>query len=308
MRHTRTTVALFTAFAVMGALTACGADGGDGAGGGGDATPAEAGGTEEALRAAVRANVDAINGGRADAVHDLLSERCRARTTVEEVGFGLELIRELYGNLTLEEVTVRDMDGNTAVVEGKTGIEALDRAEEEGGGGRWVHEKGEWRNDECDDTDTAGTDGDTVGEGDAGRADTDLPLGEPHTWADKVALTITDVSGIPADRIGEYDHVPEGQAPFTVTLTITNGSGDPVDLEDFHLSVRGITTGGSADSVYLDGSEFLEGRLAAGQTREHEEHFSFDTDKYGHDIVIEGNRLSDLVNPDSPTWIAALDR
>ncbi|MCE7079612.1 hypothetical protein LZF96_05340 [Streptomyces sp. ST2-7A] len=306
MRHTRTTVALFTAFTVLGTLTACGEGTGDGTGGEGAST--EAGGTEEALRDAVQANMDAINGGHADAMYNLLSERCRARTTMEEVEFSLGLIKELYGNLTLEEVIVRDMDGNTAIVEGKTGIEALDRAEEEDGGGRWIHEDGDWRNDECDDTDPADTDENTVGEEHADQSGADLPLGDTHTWDDGVALTITDVTEIPADRIGEYDYVSEGQTPFTVTLTVVNDSGNPVDLDDFYISVQGITTGGSAESVYLDGSEILEGRLATGQTREHEEHFSLDTDKYGQDIVIEGNRLSALMGPDSPTWIATLGR
>ncbi|MBB0242742.1 hypothetical protein FNQ90_01115 [Streptomyces alkaliphilus] len=307
MRHTRTTAVLFTAFTLLGALTACGADSGDEGGTGGEGSSTEAGGTEEALREAVQANVDAINGGRADAVYTLLSERCRTQTTMEEVEFSLELIKELYGDLTLEDVTVHEVDGHTALVEGKTGVEALDRAEEEDGGGRWIHEDGNWRNDECDDTDTAEAEG-NFEEEDSDRSGADLALGETHTWDDGVALTLTEVTEIPAEGIGEYDYVSEGQTPFTVTLTIVNDSGSPVDLDDFYVSVQGTTTGGSADSVYLDGSEFLEGRLAAGQTREHEEHFSFDTEKYGHDLVIEANRPSDFLNPDSPAWIATLGR
>ncbi|MDT0306115.1 hypothetical protein RM780_03950 [Streptomyces sp. DSM 44917] len=136
---------------------------------------------------------------------------------------------------------------------------------------------------------------------------TDLAIGDTQNWEDGVSATITHVTEIPASEIGQYDYVGEGQTPFIVGMTIVNDSEQPIDLGEFTVSVEGATNGGTAEFVYIESqSEVLEGRLAPGQTREHEDAYSLDVDQYGRDLVIEMLRFYEGMDLDNPTWIGSI--
>lgn len=137
---------------------------------------------------------------------------------------------------------------------------------------------------------------------------TDLALGDTHNWSDGISLTITSVTAVPTSELDQFEaeFIPEGEIPIELAVTVTNGSQEPVDLSEFSFFIEGATTGGEATSQFFEGDEFLDGRLAPGQSRDHTSHYSFNTSEYGTDITIEGFRIYDEMDLDSPVWVAAI--
>lgn len=132
MTHRRATTALATTAAALLALTAC----------------SSGSSAEDDLKAAVQDNITAYNDGDLAAARALLSERCRAETSEDDTRETIELIDQLYGDITLQDITVHDIDGDTARVSATTGIQALDDAGDDDGA-QWVYEDGAWRTDDC---------------------------------------------------------------------------------------------------------------------------------------------------------------
>ncbi|WP_129841119.1 nuclear transport factor 2 family protein [Streptomyces sp. RFCAC02] len=289
-------VAAFTTAALTLAAAACSSDGDDGN------RPSAAGGSREQLRQAVEDNLAAINDGDVDALLASQSANCRERTTPEETAQALELIDAFYGDVSLEDLDIIEFDGTTARVRGTTGIEAIDESGDQDGA-RWIWEDGAWRDDSCDE-DAAD---DQEADDPADTVPTDLPVGKSHDWSDGATTTVTGVSEIPDDSLGEFSTLTEGHTPFWVEITITNHSEQPIDLGDFHLSVEGATNGGTVDSVYIEDQEHLEGRLAPGETKEWRDSYSIDTAANGRDLVIEVWRTSEDLFLDAPTWVATIE-
>ncbi|ARQ70209.1 hypothetical protein [Streptomyces marincola] len=284
--------------------TACGSDSdsdADAGGGGGETSEAERG-SEEALRRAVEDNLAAMNAGDTDAFLAGQSARCREVTTASEAGQAMELIDTLYGDISLRELDILEFDGVNARVLGTTGIEALDDAGEQDGA-RWVWEEGEWRSDDCEEGATGQAADEDPAEGDtSATVPPDLAVGESHAWDDGVSVTVAALTGIPLDSLGEFDTVTEGHTPFSVELEIVNEGDQPLDLSEFGLVVEGATNGGSVDSVYLEDAEFLEGRLAPGETMDFRDAYSIDTARNGSELVIEVWRYHDDMDFEPPTW------
>jgi len=298
MTNTRAGVllALITTATLAATLTACSDD---------DAPPTRdtnaTGGSEDELRQAVQAGVDAINSADTDAYLALQSAACREQVTPDETQQTFELIESLYGDIDLQTVEISDFDGATARVRGTTGIQALDEAGDQDGA-LWTWEDGGWRDDSChEDVGQATAEDSTV--------PTDLAIGDTHNWDDGASLTITSVSQTPDSELGEFDRefITEGQTPITVAVTVTNSGDAPLDLSEFSFFVEGATTGGEAESQFFEGDEFLEGRLAPGQSRDHTEHYSFDIGQYGADITVEGFRMHEGMDLDSPIWAATIN-
>ncbi|TDC73792.1 hypothetical protein [Streptomyces hainanensis] len=270
-----------------------------------DARSADAGGSEEELRRAVEDSLGAINEGDADALLAGQSAACREQTSADEAVEALALIEALYGEIRLEEIEILEFEGTSAVVRGTTGIEALDSAGDDDGA-RWIWEDGAWRDDSCDDAGSAQDSGQDAAPDPDATVPSDLAAGETHEWDDGVSVTLTGVTEIPSDSLGEFDLVTEGHTPFFVELTIVNDGEQPADLGEFSTLVEGATNGGTVDSVYVEGEEYLEGRLAPGETKEHREPYSIDTAANGSDLVIELWRYQEDMDFDAPTWVATI--
>ncbi|KAB8167226.1 hypothetical protein FH609_012645 [Streptomyces sp. 3MP-14] len=217
---------------------------------------------------------------------------------MEEAAEAIGLIDALYGEITFETLDILEFDGTTARVHGTTGIEDLDRANGDDGA-RWIWEDGAWRDDSCAEDTGAAPD-------DAAAAPSDLAVGDAFAWEDGTSLTIDGVTEIPLDSLGEFDTVTEGHTPFQVNMTIVNDGQQPVDLGEFGIVVEGATNGGTVESVYLTDQEYLEGRLAPGESTEYRDPYSIDTEANGRDLVIEVWRYTDDMSLDAPTWIATI--
>ena len=136
----------------------------------------------------------------------------------------------------------------------------------------------------------------------------DLAWGDTHNWNDGVSVTITGVTEVPDTDLGEFDRefMTEGHSPLAVEVTITNDGEAPLDLTEFSFLVNGATTGGEGEPLFLEGDEFLEGRLAPGQSRDHTEHVGFDVDEYGSDLTVETMRFHEDMDFDYPIWVGAI--
>ncbi|GAA2108769.1 nuclear transport factor 2 family protein [Streptomyces synnematoformans] len=130
--------------AVLLTLTACGSDDEGDAGDG--ATQAG----EAALRKAVQDRMDAVNDGNVDAIQELTSTRCREKTSKQELTKTIDLTNTLYGDIELKSLDILEINEDSAVVKGTTGIEALDKPQPgDDEGARWALEDGHWRTDDC---------------------------------------------------------------------------------------------------------------------------------------------------------------
>ncbi|WP_062207952.1 hypothetical protein [Streptomyces sp. NBRC 109706] len=136
----------------------------------------------------------------------------------------------------------------------------------------------------------------------------DLAWGDTHNWNDGVSLTIAGVTQVPDADLGEFDRefMTDGHTPLAVQVAITNDGEAPLDLMEFSFLVNGATTGGEAESLFLEGDVFLEGRLAPGQTRDYTDHVSFDIGEYGSDITVEAMRFYDGMDFDHPIWVGTI--
>ncbi|UED86750.1 hypothetical protein [Streptomyces profundus] len=162
--------------------------------------------------------------------------------------------------------------------------------------------------DEPADTDEPATDDDDGEEPGGASLPGDLAFGDTHNWNDDTSVTVAGVTEVPLDQLSEFDveFLTEGHTPVAVEVAIHNEGDVPLDLAEFAFFVRGATTGGEADSLFLDGDEFLEGRLAPGQTRDHIEHVSFDVGAYGADITVETMRFYEGMDFDNPVWAGTI--
>lgn len=145
-------------------------------------------------------------------------------------------------------------------------------------------------------------------EQDTNAVPTDLALGDTHNWNDGISLAVTGVTEVPASELGEFDaeFLPEGETPVELAITVTNAGEAPLDLSEFAFFIEGATTGGEATPQFFEGDEFLEGRLAPGESRDHAQHYSFNTSEYGTDVTVEGLRMYDGMDFDSPIWAVAI--
>ena len=102
---------------------------------------------ERELKAAAPHHMDAVNEGDIPGLRQHMSNRCVAAKTNAELEEIVVLIHTMYGEITLTDVKVTDMDEDhtQARVQGTTGIHALDS----GPGSWWVYENGTWRADDC---------------------------------------------------------------------------------------------------------------------------------------------------------------
>lgn len=290
------TLLLATAVTLTVTLAGCGGDGDS-------ATSATA---EADVERALRDYVTAMNEGDADAVLASLSERCRQATNENEVRTRLELFSQIYGDIELREINVRDIEDGTARVSAVSGIDALDEESERSGGARWILEDGAWRNDDCDE---GADDGADDGQEDASALAPapELALGETYTWDDDLSLTVGGLREVPAQDIGEYDFVEDGQLPFVADLTITNNGSAPFDLSHLFPGAEGVTNGGRADTTRFEAygeTGYLEGRLAPGETLAHVFGWTL-AEEHGREIAIEVGRGDDWSLP-APVWLGTI--
>ena len=300
MNRARTASAVVAAVAVL-TLTACGSD---------TSPVLGATGSEADLRKAVQANLDAINSGDAESILDSMSARCQGSNSVEEIRQASEMIAAIYGELTLVELDIPEFDGTSALVRGRTGIQALD---DESDGARWIHEDGAWRNDDCVDTGSdAGPDTDTDTDDSDSSTDSgqdtgeDLGIGETHTYpGTDVSVTVTGVREV--TEFAEWDSPTEGATPFRVHLTIHNAGDAHIDLDDLFVSAEGATIGGAVNSEYFENDMIITGRLAAGATVDATWSASLD-EEYGRDLVVTVGYWHDGDFPTSaePQWAATI--
>ncbi|MFD5491647.1 hypothetical protein ACFWH4_01565 [Streptomyces sp. NPDC127091] len=141
----------------------------------------------------------------------------------------------------------------------------------------------------------------TGGDGTEGMA-TGLKFGESYTWPDGLKVTV-----VGAKVFTDYD--PEllesaepGETDFRVSLKLENGGKAPVDLGDLSLIIEGATNGGEAAfTIFENGSQPLEGRLAPGVTATKNNDNVLET-KYGKKIVVTVQRSSDDFSLDFPEF------
>lgn len=115
------------------ALTACSSSSGSSA-------------AEDDVRAAVKANVDAVNSADVSGMRKYTSARCLKKQTDDERRQTAELVNTMYGKIILKDISVSDLSDTRAKVNASTGIEALDKDDS---GAWWVKESGSWKSDDC---------------------------------------------------------------------------------------------------------------------------------------------------------------
>lgn len=132
-------------------------------------------------------------------------------------------------------------------------------------------------------------------------ADNSLTVGDTYTYEDGLAVTIDSIK--PVTKFGEYDSRPEqGQAAFRVTVTVHNGTNQPIDLDNVYVQAEGATNGGEALDLYVEaGSKDMTGRLAAGVKTTKTAEYAIDS-QYGKTILVTVSRFDvtdwDLTDPE----------
>ncbi|WP_206313000.1 hypothetical protein [Streptomyces sp. JB150] len=137
---------------------------------------------------------------------------------------------------------------------------------------------------------------------DTGAKSTGLQFGESYTWPDGLKVTVVDAK-VFTDFNKDLLESPEpGSTDFRVTLKLENGSKEPVALDDLSLIVEGATNGGeSAFTMFENGSQPLEGRLAPGVTATKNADHVLKTE-YGKKIVVTVQRSSENFDLDFPEF------
>ncbi|MFI7275149.1 hypothetical protein [Streptomyces sp. NPDC049879] len=254
--------------------TACGSDGDDG--GGGESTTAAAG-TEEELRQAVDDSFAAMLDADAEAVHTGWSAACREAMTAAELGEVFDLAAAAPEGAALDRVEIAEFDGTSARV-----LATISDPTAEGGTTEqeipWVWEDGAWRDDSCG-TEDAGDTGHT-------EPPNGVAVGEAFTWDDGVSVTVSALTEVPLDTLGESSGITEGSTPFQVEMTIVNGSDRPVDTAVFEPYVADAV-GTEAEALFFEGSEPLDGEFAPGETAEYTPTFAIPAGEDGTELVVE---------------------
>lgn len=93
---------------------------------------------------AVRDYSAAYLGDDAQAAHAMLSGRCRARISLDELAGATEAAKRIYGSARMTTVDVVDLNGGLARVTYRYDVPALDQEAEP-----WAKEDGRWRQDDC---------------------------------------------------------------------------------------------------------------------------------------------------------------
>lgn len=101
-------------------------------------------GADDALRAAVQAYSDAFLTGDAEKAYDLLSERCRKRTSPAEFTAIAGAAGQMYGSALPLETYSAEVSGDLARVTYTYSIKAIDQEAEP-----WTREGGAWHQDDC---------------------------------------------------------------------------------------------------------------------------------------------------------------
>jgi len=121
MNRTMTTVAIVAVLALAG----CSGDAGD-------------------VEDAVSEYTTAYSSGDTETAYALLSARCQKEIGEEKYSTLVEAANKMYGELTVEDVEVEEIDDNTATVSYDVGVPALKQA-----GQKFVREGGSWHWDGC---------------------------------------------------------------------------------------------------------------------------------------------------------------
>jgi hypothetical protein len=131
---------------------------------------------------------------------------------------------------------------------------------------------------------------------------TDLKFGESYTWPDGLKVSVTGAK-VFTDYAADYAETAEpGQTDFRVELKVTNTGKAPADLGDLSVIVEGATNGGeAAATMFQNGSQPLEGRLAPGVTATKNNDNQLET-KYGKRVVVTVQRASDDFSLEFPEF------
>ncbi|QPP05260.1 hypothetical protein G4Z16_01395 [Streptomyces bathyalis] len=143
--------------------------------------------------------------------------------------------------------------------------------------------------------------------GDADEANTELKVGDTFTYEDGVNVTVASINEFTAFE--EYGDTAEpNQTPFRIDVKFENGSGKPVNLDDFMVNGQGATKGGDAEfTSWTEDVKDITGRLAAGQSDTKNSDGVLDK-KYGTKMVVTVTRVSDDVDVmmEVPTWTGSI--
>ncbi|WP_405542461.1 hypothetical protein OG478_12355 [Streptomyces phaeochromogenes] len=130
---------------------------------------------------------------------------------------------------------------------------------------------------------------------------TGLKFGESYTWPDGLKVTVVEAK-VFTDYGPDFESAEPGETDFRVKLKLENGSKAAVPLDDLSLIIDGATNGGQAASTsFENGSEPLEGRLAAGRSVTKTDDNVLET-KYGKKIVVTVQRSSENFDLEFPEF------
>lgn len=141
----------------------------------------------------------------------------------------------------------------------------------------------------------------TGGDGTEGQA-TGLKFGESYSWPDGLKVTVVEAK-VFADYDSELGESAEpGNTDFRVKLKLENGGESAVSLDGLSLIIDGATNGGqAATTVFENGSEPLEGRLAPGVSAVKTDDNVLES-KYGKKIVVTVQRASEDFDLEFPEF------
>ena len=131
---------------------------------------------------------------------------------------------------------------------------------------------------------------------------TGLKFGETYTWPDGLKVTVVNAKVFTDYNEDLAEAAEAGQTDFRVTLKLENAGKESVDLGDLSTIIEGATNGGEAAfTSFENGSQPLEGRLAAGVTTTKNDDNVLES-KYGKKIVVTVQRSSDDFDLDFPEF------
>lgn len=117
-------------------------------------------------------------------------------------------------------------------------------------------------------------------------------FGQTYTWPDGVKVTVTQARVFTHYDKSLDEHVTPGSTDFRLSIRITNGSSQPLDLSTLSTVTDGATNGGEAETTsWSDQGSPLEGRLAPGVTAVKTDDGTLAT-KYGRKIVVTMQRTA----------------
>lgn len=136
----------------------------------------------------------------------------------------------------------------------------------------------------------------------AGGKSAGLKFGQSYTWPDGLKVTVVE-----AKVFTDYDEellesANPGETDFRLRLKVENTGKASVALDDLSTIIEGATNGGeAATTVFENGSEPLEGRLAPGVSAVKTDDNVLES-KYGKKIVVTVQRASADYDLDFPEF------